>query len=74
MASPHREISSFFSFLFDLRASREGKLGEPLRKLQRWEGLRSSRMGLRASWEGLRPSWVGLRASWEGLGSSLEGL
>ena len=50
------------------------KLEEPLRELQRWEGLASnlvslgvSREGFRASMEGLRASWEGLKASWEGL-------
>ena len=42
------------------------KQGEPLRKLQRWEGPGSRWMSLGASWEGLRASWEGLRASWEG--------
>ena len=43
-------------------------------KLQRWEGLGSSRVSLEASWEGLRvrDSWEGPKASWEGLGSKQE--
>ncbi len=41
-------------------------LGEPLRKLQCWEGLGSRWVRLEARWEGLRASWEGLRASWVG--------
>ena len=48
------------------------KLGEPLRKLQRWEGLGPSWVSLGANWEGLRDSWEGLRASWEGPEASWE--
>ena len=46
---------------------------EPLRKLQCWDGLKSSWVSLGASWEGLRASWEGLRASWEGPEASWEG-
>ena len=42
------------------------KLGEPLRKLKHWEGLRSTWVSLEASWEGLRANWEDLTASWEG--------
>ena len=49
------------------------KLGEPLRKLQRWEGVGSSWVSLGASWEGLRASWEGTGASWEGPKASWEG-
>ena len=48
-------------------------LGEPLRKLQLWEGLRSSQVSLEASWEGLRSSWEGPQARWEGLRARWEG-
>ena len=43
------------------------KLGEPLRKQQRWEGLGPSWLNLRASWEDLGFSWEGLSASKESL-------
>ena len=42
---------------------REKELREPLRKLQCWEGLKSSWVSLGASREGLRASMEGLRAS-----------
>ena len=49
------------------------KLGEPMRKLQCWEGLGPSWVSLGASWEGPRASGEGLRASWEGPEASWQG-
>ena len=48
------------------------KQGEPLRKLQRWEGFGSSWVSHGASWESVRASGEGLIATWEDLRARWE--